>query len=218
MTTDFSVTLIPDIRRRNSFFYQPENDFKEDAPIGGIQFCADQFDKYQASVDVFKFILSANQLPAAQYSATLLVGQAGWTMDNRIVRYKKLWRNLEDKGIQVPDSMRNSETIHQRGSEIRYYGSTVLCPISIPVAAELIESPSLNSIVVIIPADSESEINPTYPWHMPPHGFDSRVLREVIDARGLLCWRETTFDYVKYAFTGIGYAHDVRTFHEALKQ
>jgi hypothetical protein len=41
----------------------------------------------------------------------MLFAHSGWLEDNRITRYKKLWRRLGDAGVALPNGVRSEEVI-----------------------------------------------------------------------------------------------------------
>ncbi|WP_157235050.1 hypothetical protein [Methylosinus sp. LW4] len=52
----------------------------------------------------------------------VLFAHSGWLEDNRITRYKKLWRRLADAGVALPNGVRSEEVMRSRAHEILFSG------------------------------------------------------------------------------------------------
>lgn len=158
MTTDFRQMYAADISQENEVFNIPKNHIPSGIVLSAMSwtqpgsYCEDKDKK------ILQKILNHLLTGGKSHVVWLCIGNSSWIPDNRIERYKKLWRRLEGAGIYCTDEMKKKEFTQERPGEVRYFGAL---KIENSDWANLVHGLMLwdnNSFIVVTPKDSDIDI------------------------------------------------------------
>ncbi len=140
------------------------------------------------------------------YEPWLLVGHTAWQPDNRVVRYKRIWGYLSDRGYPLPVDRPTEEYLVQSNEGIKFF-SAARCEKVQPTELLKILRDELASTVVFLNENSaENDIQSvlqsgwTCRHPIPPQ----TIVAALCEKRMIACFIVGQFDDVECGFGAIG--------------
>lgn len=131
MTTDIRVASALDLSRENEVINLGARVAGNSPILSGLRLTVVDSEPYNSILDVFRFTFGLVYREFPGYRIWVLVGNAAWQPDTRIVRYRKLWAALKMRGVEVTHAEDFCEVMKESGGRLKFFGAARLSELSI---------------------------------------------------------------------------------------
>ena len=194
MTTEIGKTFTRDITQENETYNFCES-LLSGVKVGASSWMLKTFkNKDEARLDVLNAIVGRISQADPKISFWCWLGDSVWQNDTKIIRYKRLWKRIKDRGIALPDAESFEKFLVNEG-KLKFFGAFALTESSMKNAINLI---SLEKYVYVIALPSSVDIRETL--NMYSDNFQLELLRIIANVNGYLCKAVGEFDDIETGF------------------
>ena len=123
MTTEYQCICADDVGKQNDVY----NLDKSKVPVG-FTISAKAWIKPGSYVEdeefeLLSYIFSRLNTKKDESDVWICVSNSAWQPDNRIERYKRLWKRIERTGLELPSNAEYLEELKERSGEVRFFGA-----------------------------------------------------------------------------------------------
>lgn len=137
MTTELRVVSTPDITASNDVL-KVEGAGLPVGQVAAASWIAARTPRVEALTVALESVFRRIRIVLPEHTIWLLAGSSAWQLDNRIVRYHKLWGALKARGIDVPTSGRLAEVTVERDAKLKFFGAVQVFDASIGSVVQLL--------------------------------------------------------------------------------
>lgn len=199
MTTNIHAASALDLSRENEVINLGAWATGNYPTLAGVRWTVASSESYDSLVEVFRFTFGLIYRELPSYRIWVLVGNAAWQPDTRIVRYRKLWAALKVRGVEVKHAEDFYEIVKESGCRLKFFGTARLSELSIQSVVEVVLEERC-SYLIVLPVNEtpfellemgwSGDIDDLYlfaPFLFRKSGMAMRVVGEFDDAeRGLV--------------------------------
>ncbi len=161
MTTNPDIILFPDLSKTNDASWVPNTtSIEAEIKLSAITLVRDTKITTARSTALECLANAANKLCSItpNYNLKLYLGHSTWQPNSAICRFKKLWKSLEARGINIESKKRSEELLFESSDGIRFGGwinfsieeiDTICSIIKLEPVSVLIWEPSPPSQAII---------------------------------------------------------------------
>jgi hypothetical protein len=131
-----------------------------------------------------------------------VVGDSVWQSDTRIIRHKKLFKRLKERGVEISHAAHFLEELVESDRKLKLFCAAQLSELSIESVVSLMEEESC-SYLIAVPEEFEVHALICRGWNTSEL-IDTRLLREIVESNGLVLKMVGAFDDPESGVVGIG--------------
>lgn len=113
--------------------------FPEHINVGAVAISNVQDDMRRASLDVLKYLFFRLRVAFPEYKTWLFSGNSAWQENNRIVKYKKYWKSLKRRGLDIKGAINFFEyELKNTEGELKFFGAACISELSLNSVNDLL--------------------------------------------------------------------------------
>ena len=202
MTTDIKTISTMDVSKENEAYNIDQCRLPESTTIAACSWLSSLNPHSDARLSVLKLIFSLiiNKLP--EFKLWCFIGDSTWQDDTRIIRYKRLWKELSSRNIKITHSNSSYEEMLEKDNKLRFFGAKELSELSLESTVNVLAIEHC-SYLLALPQQADIKTALSLGWEVFD-GFDKNLLEYVIANEGLMFKIIGHFDDLESGFVGIG--------------
>lgn len=191
-----------DISKENETYNIGENFKMVNLKIAAVRWQLSSRNRLEARIIIlrFIFILIVKKMP--KFKLWCIVGDSVWQSDTRIIRHKKLFKRLKDRGVEISHANHFFEEIVELDGRLKLFGAAQLSELSIESVVSLMEEESC-SYLIAVPEEFEVHALICRGWNAS-ESIDTRFLCKIVENNGLVLKMVGAFDDPESGFVGMG--------------
>ena len=148
MTTDFQIEYAYDAFKPNNVYNLAEiSGVVSIAAVSWLQARRGQYDSLASGLQT---VINASGKRLPQYSMWLLKGDSAWQIDSRVIRYKKLWKGLDQRGLPLESKSDLLEEIVEIPGKVRFFGAAKVDGQNFHSASKILYEEQLAYVALIV--------------------------------------------------------------------
>ena len=202
LTTDIRIVSTMDVSKGNETYNINEILLPAGLTIAAISWLLSSRNHLEARIVVLRAIFSLiiEKLPALRLWC--VVGDSVWQSDSRIIRYKKLFKRLKDRGVEITHASGFTEEVLEIDGKLKFFGAAQLSELSIESVVKVMAEESC-SYILAVPGECKIEALISKGWDAR-EPIDSSFLGRVAENNGLALKVIGTFDDPESGYVGLG--------------
>jgi len=175
--------------------------------LGAISWTEVTSDQALTQKQILKYVRDEVEKCNKYTGLWLFVGDSNWQVDNRIIRHKKLFRRLADRGYKNSDFIDSYEMLHESGNKLRYFGAVEVADSDFEWVIPVLRGERC-SYLVFVPSEFNVEKILRTGWDVS-NTVDVDFVSGVIGMNGLVLKITGSFDDIDAGFICVGGANEI---------
>lgn len=202
LMTNINIVSTMDVSKENETYNLSENSQMVNLKVAAVRWQLPSRNRLEARIIVLRFIFSLIVKKMPRFKLWCVVGDSVWQSDTRIIRHKKLFKRLKERGVEISHAAHFLEEIVESDRKLKLFGAAQLSELSIESVVSLMEEESC-SYLIAVPEEFEIHALICRGWNTSEL-IDTRLLREIVESNGLVLKIVGAFDDPESGFVGIG--------------
>lgn len=202
LTTNIKTISTMDVSKENEAYNIDTCRLPENTTVAACSWLSSLSPHSEARLSVLRLIFSLiiNKVP--RLKLWCFIGDSTWQDDTRIIRYKRLWKGLLSRNIEITHSNNSYEELLEKDKKIRFFGAKSLSELSLESTVKALAAEPC-SYLVALPEQADIKTALNLGWEVFD-GFDKSLLEYVMANEGLMFKLIGQFDDIESGFVGVG--------------
>jgi hypothetical protein len=201
MITKIKIETTEDISKPNAVF-NVEKKLLSDHPVAACSWLLPTTNRCETAASILKIIFNKTKAITPRLNFWCLVGDSAWQSDTSIIRHKKLWKRLQNRGVEISHFSESYEEALEENAKIKFFGAKLFSEFSISSVARLVVEEHC-SYLLALPENIDIKLALKKGWN-DSSLIDEDLLRYALSNCGFLLKSIGEFDDLENGFVGFG--------------
>lgn len=202
MTTNVRVVVAPDLFLDNEIINLRCARGLERQALAGVSWSVKGGVACEGLLSVLTFVYGLVKRRLLDHRVWLLVGNSAWQPDTRVVRYRKLWKSLAARGIEISNACEKQELMYELDGKLKFFGAIQLSGLYVRTVVDVFLQERC-SYMSVLPGSTGIEGVLGAGWS-GDIAADFNFITSLIERGGLLVKRFGEFDDEEIGVMAIG--------------